>query len=154
MTVPRQQRMQSRVGAIDQAHPHLPTFLTLSGLRQHTATALGRWATGPRRSHNLHALCYVATVAGLAIGLTWTMADRTTVLRLITVVLFAAHVAANNLIVTALTALRNRGVPEAGRALDAYLGPGRITSTEIGAIWIGLGLFAPLLDLIVPAVAG
>ena len=154
MSVPIRQRKQSAVHAMAQAHPHLPTFLSISELRRHTAAALSRWAKGPRRSHNIHALCYVATVAALAIGVTWTMADRTTALRLIMVVLFAAHVLANNLIVTALTTLRNRGMPEADRALDVYLGPGQITSTEIGAIWIGLGLFAPLLDLIAPVAGG
>jgi hypothetical protein len=109
---------------------------------------------GPRRSHNLHAFCYVVTLATVAIGVTWTMADRTTALRLIMVVLFAGHMLANKLVVTALTALRHRGMREADRALDVYFGPGQVTIAEIGAIWIGIGLFAPLLNLIAPTAGG
>ncbi|MBV8537295.1 MAG: hypothetical protein JO128_16970 [Alphaproteobacteria bacterium] len=130
---------------------HAPT---VPSFRLHVAAALGRWATGARRPHNLHALCYVATVAAVAIGATWTAADRTIALRLIMVVLFASHLLAHRLVVRVLTLLRDRGMREARRTLDVYLGSGQINLVEIAVIWIGIGLFAPLLDLVAPAVAG
>lgn len=117
------------------------------------AAVLDHWAAGPRRPHNLHALMYVAVVALIAVGLSWSMADRTTALRLIALALFAAHVVANKAIVAGLTWLHEGGMPEARRALDAYLGPGQLTCLEIALIWIGFAVFAPLLDLIAPGVA-
>jgi hypothetical protein len=121
-------------------------------LRERVATGLDRWAAAPRRAHNRHALIYAATVGLIAIGLTWTAADRVAVLRLVALGLFAAHVVANRAIIGGLTRLREHGMPEAGRALDAYLGPGELTCFEIALIWIGFAVFAPLLDLIAPAV--
>jgi len=153
MSVPRRHQNQRGAAALLEPYSYRPDS-TITALRPRIAAALRRWAKGSRRPHNVHALYYVATVAAFAIGVTWTMADRAIALRLIMAVLFAAHVLVNKLIVTVLTALRDRGMREAGRALDVYLGPGQITSTEIGVIWIGIGLFAPLLDLIAPAAGG
>jgi hypothetical protein len=92
--------------------------------------------------------------AAVAIGATWTVADRTIALRLIMVVLFASHILTHKLIITVLTLLRSRGMREARRALDVYLGSGQIDLVEIAAIWLGIGLFAPLLDFVVPAAGG
>lgn len=144
-------RPRTHTAARALAHPYVgaPAQMTL---RERVATALDRWAAMPRRTHNRHAVIYAAAVGLIAIGLSWTMADRVAALRLIALGLFAAHVMANKAIIGGLTRLREHGMPEAGQALDVYLGPGQLSGFEIALIWIGVAVFAPLLDVIAPAV--
>lgn len=150
MSIPVRPVSQATARAVAHSLPyglHAPARVTL---RQRLAAILERWAAGPRRSHNRHALVYVGIVGLLTIGLTWNVADRAMAWRLIGLALFALHVLANKLIVAALAALRDRGMPEAGRALDVYLGPGQMTSLEIALIWLGFTVFAPLVDVLAP----
>lgn len=120
-------------------------------IRRRVAAALDRWAGGPRRKSNRTALLFVTLLGLAAVTVTWSLPDRTMALRLIGLSLFAAHVIANKWIIRCLAWLRDRGLPEAGRALDAYLGPGQLTSLDLGLIWVGVAAFAPLLDLVSPA---
>ncbi|HEX9462586.1 MAG TPA: hypothetical protein VGB82_08300 [Alphaproteobacteria bacterium] len=120
-------------------------------LRQRVAAALDSWAAGPRRTSNRHWLIYVTVASVVAAGLAWNVPDRTIVFRAVGLLFFAAHMLANKAVVGVLGSLRDRGMPEAGRALRVYLGPGQLTSLDLGLIWVGVAVFAPLLDLVFPA---
>jgi len=114
------------------------------------ATALDGWANASHRAHAQIALLVIAVAATAVLALTWSLPDRTMILRLVGLVLFATHVIANKAIVGLLGWLSRRGMPEAGRALEVYLAPTGLTSLDIGLIWIGLAAIAPLFDLFAP----
>ena len=118
--------------------------------RGRVAAALDRWAGAPHRAHTRIALLGVAVAVVAVLALTWNLPDRTMILRAVGLMFFVVHVLANRAILAWLGWLDGRGMKEAGRALDAYLAPGRLTSLEIGMIWIALAAFAPLFDLIAP----
>ena len=151
ISIRQRQRKQATVPVVGQGLPYPLSTSISAPIRQRLAARLDRWARGPRRLHNRHALVCMAAFGVLAVALTWSAADRGSALRLVALALFAAHLLANRLIVAGLGWMRDRGMREAGRALDVYLGPEQLTSLQIGLMWIGVAVFAPLLDLIAPA---
>lgn len=118
-----------------------------SALRAY-AERLNRWSSRPLRQANVIALFAPLLSMMWLVQLTLHVADRTAILRVISLVFIALHAARHWWTIRVFTNLSEQGLMAAATALAAYRDPRRLSNLDLAAAWLAFAAATPFLSSI------
>jgi len=112
---------------------------------------LVKLAARPRRSVNIAALAMTAAMMTWLVAVACKTPDPVLLLKHAAFFVFALHAGQHAFFLSMLRRFRDRGVPEAAIALEAYRDPRRISNLDVAMLWVGLAAFSPVIGAFAPA---
>lgn len=109
------------------------------------AARLDRWAALSPRQTNTGVVAFTALMMMCLLGGTWGMPDQAAFLRRVDMAFMSLHGVLHVLIVRILSRLKDGGVAAAGRALQAYRAPNRVTNLDLLIGWAGFALLVSVM---------
>lgn len=115
---------------------------------------LERWAAQPIARINRRSVVWTGLAMLLLVSASGHDPGQVAFVRNIAMVLIGVHGALHVVILQLLHHLKEKGVPEAQRALTAYLAPRRVTNLDLAIAWGALTALVALFRAAFPVVAG
>lgn len=110
-----------------------------------------KWAARPRRLVNIAALAMTAAMMMWLVVFACKSHDPAAMLKDTAFVVFALYASQHVFFLFMLRLFRDRGVPEAALALEAYRDPRRISHLDVAMLWVGLAATSPVFGAFAPA---